>query len=197
MTSVISPGVVLVQRLTPAPAGFPKIGTANDGLFRAWRRLAASREPERTRRLHALGTWIGRNLPILADYESGWTEAARGRTLLHGDLRADNLILDADRVFFVDWTHACVGAEWIDLLGMLPSVAMQGGPHPWRLWGKVPGTEAVNPGDARALLAALTGFFLVNSLEPAPAGLPTVRNFQRAQGLRALTWLRRMMEGPA
>lgn len=55
--------------------------------------------------------------------------ASRGDTLLHLDLRADNIVLTADRVYTVDWPSAAVGAWWVDVLGMAPSVAMQGGPR--------------------------------------------------------------------
>jgi hypothetical protein len=35
--------------------------------------------------------------------EAGWSQAAAGTTLLHGDLRADNLLLTPGRVMLVDW----------------------------------------------------------------------------------------------
>jgi hypothetical protein len=44
------------------------------------------------------------------------------------------------------------------------------------------------------VLAAIAGFFVSDSLEPAPPGLPTLRGFQLAQGRAALAWLRRRLE---
>jgi hypothetical protein len=41
-----------------------------------------------------------------------------------------------------------------------------------------------------ALLAAFTGFFVQRSTLPEPPGLPTLRQFQGAQGVEALAWLR-------
>ncbi|MEU8195298.1 phosphotransferase [Microbispora amethystogenes] len=43
-----------------------------------------------------------------------------GTTLLHYDLHAANLLLTPDRVYAVDWSMACAGAEWIDLAMLAP-----------------------------------------------------------------------------
>jgi hypothetical protein len=48
-----------------------------------------------------LDNWCVRHLDALADLESQWEPAATGDTLLHMDLRADNLIVSDDRVWVV------------------------------------------------------------------------------------------------
>jgi len=126
----------------------------------------------------------------LAELEPRWGDAAAGGTLVHGDIRADNILLTAERVVFVDWPHACVGAAWLDLLLLLPSVAMQGGPPPWEVFethrfGRDAPSDAVMP-----VVAALAGFFVHRSTLPPPPGLSTLREFQRGQGIEALAWLR-------
>ncbi len=135
--------------------------------------------------------WAWRHLDQLAALEAGWPAAAAGSALLHGDLRADNMLLTPDRVVFVDWPGACVGAPWVDLVFLLPSVAMQGGPDPEQVVAAHPVTRGVDRGALTAMLAAVAGFFVSVAMEPAPPGLPTVRAFQRAQGAAALRWLRR------
>jgi thiamine kinase-like enzyme len=57
------------------------------------------------------------------ELESVWGDAARGETLLHADLRADNLLITADGVMVVDWPYAVTGARWLDGLLLLVSVA--------------------------------------------------------------------------
>ncbi|WP_181957823.1 hypothetical protein [Nonomuraea longispora] len=42
-----------------------------------------------------------------------------------------------------------------------------------------------------AVVAAMAGYFVCQGRMPGPPGLPTVRAFQRAQGVVALDWLRR------
>jgi hypothetical protein len=73
---------------------------------------------------------------------------------------------------------------------MLPSIAMQGGPRPWRIFNRHPLGQAAPADAATAVLAAVTGFFVRQSQLPAPPGLPTLRAFQRDQGVPALEWLR-------
>ena len=49
------------------------------------------------------GPWVARQLPALATLETGWADAAAGRSLIHADLRANNVLLTRDQVFILDW----------------------------------------------------------------------------------------------
>lgn len=172
----------LAESLTPAPIAAPPVEEHFDELFHGWRELERPADD-----------WAGAHLDQLRALEAQWAEAADGETLLHCDVRADNILLTPERVVFVDWPHACVGAAWIDLLAFLPSVAMQGGPHPWELWESHPVARGVPPERLQPVLAAVAGFFANRSTQPAPPGLPTLRGFQRGQGLEALAWLKRSL----
>ncbi|MFI7637854.1 aminoglycoside phosphotransferase family protein [Nonomuraea sp. NPDC049400] len=162
--------------LTPAPMDAPPVGEVFGSSFHGWRDLLEEDTD-------GLDPWALRHLAELAELESGWTEAAAGDTLVHADVRADNILLTDDRVYFVDWPWACVGASWIDRLCMLPSVGMQGGPAPHELF------DEPDPA-VTAVLAAVTGYFVRHGRLPDPPGLPTLRAFQRAQGVVALDWLK-------
>ena len=140
--------------------------------------------------LDELDDWSRRHLGRLAGLESRWAAAALGNTLLHNDVRADNLLITASGVLFVDWPHACIGAPWFDVVAFAPSVAMQGGPDPEWLLAQAPSAAGADPDAVTAVVAAVTGYFVRQSLRPAPRGLPTVRDFQAAQGRHALRWLR-------
>ena len=118
-------------------------------------------------------------------------EVVDGDTLHHFDIRADNILLSPERVWFVDWPGACVGAPWVDVVFFVPSVAMQGGPPPEDVIARHPACQAANPDAMTAVIAALAGFFTYGSLQPAPPGLPTLRAFQAAQGREAREWLAR------
>jgi aminoglycoside phosphotransferase (APT) family kinase protein len=177
----------LSDSLTPAPLEAPSLTERYGELFQGWRLLAA--DPPR-----GLDAWAEERLGSLAELEAAWEEASTGETLLHADVRADNVLLTPERVVFVDWPHVCLGAAWVDLLAFLPSVAMQGGPKPWELFddhrvGRTAPREQVD-----AVLAALTGFFVHRATLPPPPGLPTLRDFQYAQGIESLAWLRRRLE---
>jgi aminoglycoside phosphotransferase len=178
----------LSEALTPAPLEVPPLSERFGEMFRGWRILAeAGGAP-------GLDRWAGASLAALAELESGWLEAAAGETLLHADVRADNVLITPERVVFVDWPHASLGAAWVDLLAFVPSVAMQGGPKPWEIFDVHPVARDARPGHVDAMLAAVAGFFLQRGSLPPPPGLPTLREFQRAQGDEALAWLRRRLE---
>ena len=177
----------LSRALTPAPIEAPPLTERYGELFRGWRTLAAE-EPA------GLDSWPAERLDALAELEADWEEASAGETLLHADVRADNVLLTPDRVVFVDWPHVCLGAAWVDLLAFLPSVAMQAGPKPWELFDDHPLARDADPARVDAVLAALAGFFVHRSTLPPPPGLPTLREFQRAQGAESLAWLRRRLE---
>ncbi len=138
----------------------------------------------------ALGTWAVTHLDALIDLEQGAASAVEGEALVHGDLRADNILLDGPRTSVIDWPHACVGAPWFDLVSMLPSVAMQGGGDAQELFAAQPLASSVDVRDLRSVLAAVAGQLAYDSLVPAPLNIPNLRAFQCAQAVEALTWLR-------
>jgi aminoglycoside phosphotransferase (APT) family kinase protein len=179
----------LAVALTPAPIDAPAVADRFGEEFQGWRRLVEARR-RGDDDLAGLDTWARRHLVDLAALETGWEAAAEGPTLVHADLRADNVLLTADRVVVVDWPWACLAAPWFDLVAMLPSVRMQGGPAPETLFADHPVARTADPGAVTAVLAALAGFFVQRSRQPSPPGLPTLRAFQAGQGRTALAWLK-------
>jgi aminoglycoside phosphotransferase (APT) family kinase protein len=176
----------LSAALTPAPFKAPRLAERFGEQFHGWRIMAA--EPQ------GLDAWASARLDALAELEAQWEEASVGETLLHADVRADNILLTPERVVFVDWPHVSLAARWVDLLAFLPSVAMQGGPKPWELFDDHPVARGTNPEHVDAVLAAVAGFFLQRAGLPPSPGLPTLRQFQRAQGVEALAWLKFRLE---
>jgi aminoglycoside phosphotransferase (APT) family kinase protein len=178
----------LSATLTPAPLEVDPFAQRFEEMLRGWRLLAeAGGGP-------GIDPWAETRLDLLAELEAKWMDAAAGDTLVHSDVRADNILVTPERVVFVDWPHASLGAPWIELLCFLPSVAMQGGPKPWDIFDAHPISRDAAAERVDAVLAALAGFFVYASAQPPPPGLPTLRDFQRAQGVEALAWLRRRLE---
>ena len=140
-----------------------------------------------------LGAWALAHLDELVELERGWPAAAAGNALVHGDLRADNVILDAEQCWLVDWPHAALGAPWLDLVLMLPSVAMQGGGDPGGIFRSQRVSHGVDDGHLRAVLAALAGYFAHGALQPSPRGIPNLRRFQGAQAVHTIAWLRTLL----
>ena len=178
----------LSELLTPSPLPPGLVGVIGDWEViggRPWWKLAEKRPTN-------LDAWSARHLDTLAGLEAEASVAATGDTLLHLDLRADNLLLTPEgRVLVVDWPHARIGASWVDAVFLAPSVAMQGGPPPEGLVARRPHGRRVDSDALTAVVAAVAGFFTRESLQPAPPGLPTLRPFQAAQGEVARSWLAR------
>lgn len=170
----------LARSGTPAPV--PDLLTAAEYLgedFAGWHRIRADPPAE-------LDAWATRHLDELCALADRALLAVAGDTLVHTDIRADNLLLGpTGAVTIVDWPHACRGAAWLDTLLLLVNVRLYGGHDTARLLARC----AADPDDLVATLAALAGFFVDMARRPPPPGLPTLREFQRAQGDAVLSWL--------
>jgi len=135
------------------------------------------------------------HLPHISHAEEASALAARqaevtgGDTLVHADVRDDNLIVRPDgSVALCDWNWPRVGAAWFDSLVLLIGPRGDGldveahlADHP--LLGKVD-PEAID-----IVLALLTGYFLKHAADPAPPAVPWVREIQLWQGEVAWHWL--------
>jgi len=183
LATVLTTLDLLADARTPAPVEVPGIEEAHGEEFTGWRSLAAGSGAGR------LDAWSRQRLDLLAVLEPDWAAHARGDTLVHADIRADNLLLTGDRVMVVDWPHACLGAPFIDVVLFAPSVAMQGGPPPAELLARTRVGREVDRDALIPVVCALAGFFTERSLRPSPPGLPTLRAFQAAQSSITRDWL--------
>ncbi|MCW3840110.1 aminoglycoside phosphotransferase family protein [Micromonospora yasonensis] len=162
--------------------GLPRLADlARDDILR-WGEVAAGREPT-----PELPAWAP--LPELAALESRLPGYAATGGLAHGDLRVDNLLLDADgRAWFCDWTWLCHGPAWFDLVTLLLTGYASGldvdaafADHP---------AAADAPDDALDVtLAALAGYFLTSAAAGPSTASPHLRVHQRWSGEQALGWL--------
>jgi Ser/Thr protein kinase RdoA (MazF antagonist) len=189
---VVDALAVLHKVLTPSPlpAGMaPTAGEHFASTIRGWQSL----QDEGPSYIERLDDWSVRHLAALIQLEQAAVEAVAGDTLLNFDVRADNILLAGDRVWFLDWPHASVGAAWVDVVLFAPSVTMQGGPPPEAIIQRYPACHDADPAAITAAVAAMAGFFTYGALRPPPPGLPTVRQFQNAQGIVAREWLAQRM----
>ena len=168
----------LAAAVTPAPVtGIPRAADHLAEPFGGWARLAADPPPD-------LDPWVAAHLgDLCAAADRGLAAVATGSTLVHCDLRADNLLVRPDgSVVVVDWPYGCVGPAWLDTLLLAMNVLVYGGPGDRLL-------DGIDPRVAADLIAGFTGDFLERSRHPSP-GIRYVRAFQRAQADAMLPWLR-------
>ncbi|WP_176523068.1 phosphotransferase family protein [Blastococcus aggregatus] len=183
----------LARSGTPCPvAGLPTLAERVDKPLSSWSGLAADPpadlDPWEVQRLD----WLGRVPDRLA--AGGWLG---GDTLVHGDLRADNLLIGpGGAVAFVDWAWAVRGADWIDTVLFSLDAAAQGGVDPEWLVGRSALVAAADPRQVTDLVLAMAGMWATSMRRPAPPGLPTIRAFQRHFHDAALAWgMRRVAAG--
>ncbi|WP_435592613.1 phosphotransferase family protein [Nocardia sp. bgisy118] len=153
----------------------------------SWRRFAEHQPPA------DLDDWSRRNLDKLAELESTWTDHAAGETLLHTDLRPDNMLLRPDGAIAVlDWAWPCRGAAWIDLVALSPAIAAHGIDTD-RLLATHPVTSDIDPVAVSAFLCALAGYWAAKSREPAPPRSPSLRRYQARSARVTTDWLGRRL----
>lgn len=134
---------------------------------------------------------VRHRLPELAELEAAWPALAHGDRIVHGDLRADNMVHDRHLgVTFVDWAHATTGPACIDAASLAPQLVLAGHAPTdvARLLRDHPAT-ADSPDTTTAFLAALTGHWHRNARKPAPPGAPGLRAYQHRAAAAGLALL--------
>jgi hypothetical protein len=129
----------------------------------------------------ASAKWLERALPALLEAEE--RTPFDGDSLVHGDVRSDNLCFRDGRAILLDWNHARLGNPAFDVAFWLPSLVLEHGPAPDEF-----GVDE--------FAAAVAGFFAARAGLPPPEGAPRVRGFQRAQLEIALPWTCRVLGLP-
>jgi Ser/Thr protein kinase RdoA (MazF antagonist) len=164
------------ERLGSCPVGgFRPYADDFVPLLGDWATLGARRPPP-----------ISAPVARLAELEARWTAVlAPGVALHHGDLRRDNIIREpGGRLRIVDWTHLWTAPGWMDLIRLLPDLALSGHDPEAVLrrscWRDTPG------GDVNVALAGLAGRAWRDCALPGEARL---RTMQREQAERLLSWL--------
>src|SRR5439155_21358085 len=72
--------------------------------------------------------WLDEALPTLVQAEASARLA--GDSLMHVDVRSDNICFAGDRTILVDWNSVSVGNPVVDVAFWLPSLELEGGPPP-------------------------------------------------------------------
>ena len=174
----------------------PTLHSEVEDQFGGWRRLLEN--PERSLPLDSdLGGWVTARLPALADASEAAVADLTGDRLVHGDVRADNLLLrPGGGVVIVDWPWAARGAGWFDALSLLVNVRLYDRAADVEgIVGEHPVFAGMSSDAATRVLAGLAGYFIEMSMhDPVPA-IPTLRAFQLEQGIATLEWLRERTDG--
>ena len=114
----------------------------------------------------------------------------RGETLVHTDIRDDNLLLATDgRVLLCDWNWPVVGAAWLDTVFLMIGPRGDGLDVDAVLAASPPRDVPAESIDI--VIALITGYFLMSAAQPVPPTSPYIRDAQRWQGEVCWRWLAR------
>lgn len=127
--------------------------------------------------------WLQNHLETLIEAEEKID--LTGNSLVHVDIRSDNICFLKDRTIFVDWNHARQGNSRFDLIAWLPSLGAEGGPMPWDITLDEP-----------EMIAAVAGFFAARAPRPPHIQGPRIRQLQLSQLKIALPWACKALDLP-
>jgi hypothetical protein len=118
-----------------------------------------------------------------------YAEVVGGDTVVHTDVRDDNLLLAADgRTLLCDWNWPAAGAAWLDSLILLigprgDGVDVDAVITERALLHEIPSDHIDR------VLALICGYFLKSANDPVPPTSPYLRDVQRWQGEVVWEWL--------
>ncbi|MDQ6918991.1 MAG: aminoglycoside phosphotransferase family protein [Candidatus Dormibacteraeota bacterium] len=124
--------------------------------------------------------WLEANL--LAFQAASERARLAGESLVHFDIRSDNLCFRDGRAVIVDWNWASLGDPAFDAQFWLPSLVLEGGSPPIEL--------------APEYAAWMVGFFGARAGLPGFPDAPGVRPIQLAQLKVVLPWACRLLDIP-
>ena len=136
------------------------------------------------------------NLDALEDLADLGLKDLVGDSLVHADVRADNILITRDSAaVLVDWPWACVGSGWFDALTVLVNVRVFDSDFDDvdSVLRSHPVFATAGASSVDGVLSGLGAYFIDIARRPAPVGLPTVRAFQQQQGDAVMGWLRQRL----
>jgi aminoglycoside phosphotransferase (APT) family kinase protein len=165
------------QALTPAPSGFD------------WQPLSVELGGLSPDKEEAIDRDFPTHAGELRELVAAFGDLCAGDTLVHADLRDDNMIIDrSGRAWICDWNFPLLGRPFVDLVTLLISVRGDGLDADRLLRN----SSLVTPHDASAIdsfLADLMLYYRIASRRPGPDSSPHLRDHQRWNGRVIAGWL--------
>ncbi len=169
---------IVADTLTPPPDGVTEVSFGQDfAEFPSyWEHLRSARP-------------VLPHLEEAAGLAARFEEVCEGDTLVHTDVRDDNVLIRPDgTALYCDWNFPCRGAAWLDSVFML--IGPRGdGLDVEAVLSERRLTRGVPADHVDVVLALLVGYFLRQSDLPVPPTSPHLRDAQWWQGIVVWDWL--------
>ena len=140
--------------------------------------------------------WLDSALPVLTRVSRTIGEVGQPYSLIHRDVRSDNLRWTPDGLRLLDWPHPGVGPAEYDIVEFAQSVETEGGPSAGQVLAWYGERFPLRNDAIDASVASLASFFATYAHRPDIPGLPRLRSFQRAQLRVTLAWAARRLKLP-
>ncbi|TMR08721.1 aminoglycoside phosphotransferase family protein [Nonomuraea turkmeniaca] len=187
ISRVVNAVAAMSEALTPCPIlDVEPSSTARGDWLHGWDLIAGQVPAD-------LGAWERRHLNDLIKAETLWRAHANGSTLVHGDIRPDNLLVTVDgTVAVVDWARASRGASWQDVADLVPHLIMAGHTPAAAesCLAETPAWQKTGVEVLTSYAVAYAGYWTGMSRQPAPEGVPHLRSYQRHAATAAIAWVR-------
>ena len=181
MVSSVLDAVAALHKAEP-PDGLPGLESYRDELA-CWGRVRA--EPDGFLGLGLCSReWLHAALPEFLAAEAD--AVLQGQSIVHFDLRSDNVCVRNGRAFLVDWNWACLGNPAVDVAFWIPSLAAEGGSEPEDVLPTAPGVPE--------LAAMVAGYLAWNATKPDLRPGCVLRTNQRNWLRAALHWSARTLD---
>lgn len=145
--------------------------------------------------------WVAERIGPLQTLTHEVRQQIPGDSLIHLDLRADNIMIDSESVWLVDWAHACNAARWVDPVLLVADFMASGADiadgGEIDIAGLLRDHPALAPVSARVQLGLLSGLAAsihLASRKPAAPGLPTIRGWQARTADAMLGFVKRHLD---
>jgi hypothetical protein len=179
LAAVSDMALEMARVLTPAPGG---IGRAVDE-FASWPDLWERIDRPWAAECHALA--------------ARFADVVDGDTLVHTDIRDDNLLVRTDgSVALCDWNWPVRGAVWLDSLFLLIGPRGDGLDVETHIAAH-PLLAAIDPEHIDVVIALLLGYFEYSAAQPVPPTSPHLRDAQAWQRDVLRGWLAERRRWPA
>lgn len=174
---------------SPAPdeLDVPLLEDEFKGIFAGWDRVRDEGQLQEV--AQTMGNWAVENIALLAELAKDSAAETAGNQIVHGDLRADNILLSDHGAVLIDWPWTSRGAIWTDGLAVLINVRVYDQDADVDSWLEHPLFDELAGRSVNSFLAGVAAYFAYHCLLEPPPGLPTLRAFQQRQGRAVLTWL--------
>ncbi len=133
-------------------------------------------------------SWLRTYTPVLAEASSSLTRIRPGNSLLHMDVRSDNLRVVNGRLRLFDWASAIKGPHELDVVAFAQTVEAEGYFDSESVLGWYEKHKRLDHELTTASLVVVAGYFASRAWLPDISGLPRLRTWQRAQLKVSLSW---------